>query len=242
MSSPEEKKTIVELLETTLSLSDKIASRMGKQNYLRFIKSYNTWKDLIKKHYKDTRNFDGRYSLIFLENCIGLIEEYHYLAIANYGEVTKDNPELQTKLAAGVQGIMMSKIKEQMEIVPVQYSEISEKTSFDALNQALEIFLSKKGWKPDKYDPRGFIYISMIIYLLDALAFAKLYYFKSLKYHILQQSKSFEENKDYWEQFYLLVQKPIKPIFLEEWEKELLLEKEIYRTDKQKGSVKKGEG
>lgn len=208
--SSKEDKTILELIETSVPLIDKISARMGKKGYTNFKNAIDGFKRRLKCFYTDIANFDGKYVFIYLENVIGLVMQYHQLAVANYGEVVEGNVEYMTRLSTTLQGVIMSKLHDQMDIIDVKYSKVSSTSELEPLTKALEIFMTGVVWKPDPKAIGGFLYVSMVIFILDAFAFAELFLVKSMIYHSKQMSKSFEDNQDYWNQLraYCLGVKP----------------------------------
>jgi len=199
--SRDERSIILELLETTIPFNLKVIALMGEKKYKDFLRIRNDWKRRLAKYFTDVQNFDGSYSAVFLDNLLPLIEEYHEEANARYGEIIKNQPEMITRSSAGTQSLVISKITEEnMNIVPVEYLELSESTVFDARTKAVEIAVTKNTWKPSGDEARGPVFISQVYFMLESIEYARVYYKKALQYHSERQSNS-EKYSDYWVMF-----------------------------------------
>jgi len=199
--SKDERRTLVEILETTIPFRQKVVALMGRDNYIKFMKIREAWKRRVMKYYTNIENFDGKYIAIYIENMFAIIEEYHELANARYGEIIKNHPEMITRMSAGTQSLLLNQIiDESIEIKEVEYLEISESTVFDAKSKALEIFTTGQSWKPKGDEARGPIFISMVYFMLETLAFAMEYFKKTLFYHSKRHLNP-KKYPVYWEQF-----------------------------------------
>jgi len=199
--SSAEQQTILELIETTIPFVQKVVALMGQENYAKFIRIIKAWKRRLALYYTDVRNYDGKYSAIFLDNVIALIEEYHELANARYGEIIKKHPELITRMNAGTQSLVVSSIVEPaIEVVPVEYQELSQSNVFEARDKAVEIAVTKQSWKPKGEESRGAIFISQVYFMLDAIEYATHYYRKALLYHAKRLAQR-EKFPKYWQNY-----------------------------------------
>ena len=193
MMTRKEERTYIEILETTIPVPQKLSALLGRDNYLAFIRLLDGWKKRIINVYKNAWNYDGKALALFVKHCFAIIKQYHTLAIARFGEKV-DTPELITKLSASVQSLFIKEIVSELEFVPVEYNELSEETVADPETVAYTIFLERKKLKPPSKSMAGFVYYSMIYYMLDVLEFAYLWLKKSLKYHM---RKYYSDDTDY---------------------------------------------
>jgi len=177
----DEKKTIIEILETSIPAINKVVALMGKENYLTFVRVYNNWKKLLEKYYTKPINYDGKLCFAFLENVLAIIEQYFDLANSNYAEVVEDNATLITRLLSGTQAILISEMKGQYDVVPVKYDELAKNTELIPRTIAVKHFLKDETWTPK--GNLGPVLLVEVYFMLDALAYAYGKYIESLIYH-----------------------------------------------------------
>ncbi|MHA1305503.1 MAG: hypothetical protein ACTSPI_17525, partial [Candidatus Heimdallarchaeaceae archaeon] len=159
------------------------------------------WKRRTMMFFTSVQNFDGSYAGVFLDNVMGLIEQYHDKALARYGEIIKDNPEMITRMSAGTQSLLLSRITEEIiDIENVPYMELSKDSTFSPKSKAIDIFMNDETWKPKGEEARGPLFISQVFFILDALNFAYKYYIKSLLFHAERQSNP-KKYPDYKEEY-----------------------------------------
>ena len=205
----DEKRTIIEILETSIPAINKVVALMGKENYLTLMRVYNNWKKLLDKYYTKPINYDGKLCFVFLENVFGIIEQYFDLANSNYAKVVEDNATLITRLLSGAQAILISTMKGQRNVIPVKYDELSKDTDIIPRTVAIKIFLENKDWKPQ--GNMGPLLIMQVYFMLDALAYAYNKYKESLIYHA-KKRKNLKKDPEYAYELALVLEQEGKEV------------------------------
>ena len=188
--SRDESKTLLEALETTISPVQKVSALMGEKRFNNFVEVRREQKRLLSDNYlKDIQNFDGHYSAIYLNISIPFIVEYHEEANARFATLVQNNPELVTRFSAGTQSLILGKlVQEKIEVIDVEYFEISQKTAFEPITQAIAIAINGEKWKPKGDEARGPIYVSQVFYMVADIEFAFKCYDEAILYNAIRQA------------------------------------------------------